>query len=61
MRADPTAVMSAAPTSAGHVWTQVVAGYLFQTEVKQMPTWAWVLIIVLIAVALFGGFGYSRR
>jgi hypothetical protein len=26
-----------------------------------MPTWAWVLIVVLLVVALFGGFGYSRR
>ena len=30
------------------------------TEKKSMPTWAWVLIIVLI-VFLLGGFGYSRR
>jgi hypothetical protein len=26
-----------------------------------MPTWLLVLIIVLIVLALFGGFGYSRR
>jgi len=26
-----------------------------------MPTWLWVLIIVLIVLALFGGVGYSRR
>jgi hypothetical protein len=29
--------------------------------VRQMPGWLWVLLIVLIVVALFGGFGYSRR
>jgi hypothetical protein len=28
--------------------------------VKTMPIWAWVLIIVLV-IALLGGFGYSRR
>jgi len=26
-----------------------------------MPTWLWVLIVVLLVLALFGGFGYSRR
>ena len=26
-----------------------------------MPTWAWVLIIVLLFLLVFGGFGYSRR
>ncbi len=26
-----------------------------------MPTWLLVLIIVLIVLALFGGFGYYRR
>jgi hypothetical protein len=30
-------------------------------EVNQMPTWAWVLIIVLLVLLVFGGFGYSRR
>jgi hypothetical protein len=25
-----------------------------------MPTWLWVLIIVLIVLALFGGVGYRR-
>jgi len=25
-----------------------------------MPTWAWVLIIVLLLFLVFGGFGYSR-
>jgi hypothetical protein len=29
-------------------------------EVKQMPVWAWILIILFI-VFLLGGFGYSRR
>jgi hypothetical protein len=28
---------------------------------EQMPTWVWVLIIVLIVLALFGGVGYGRR
>jgi len=26
-----------------------------------MPTWAWVLIIVLVVLLLFGGVGYGRR
>jgi len=26
-----------------------------------MPTWLWVLIVILVVLALFGGFGYSRR
>jgi len=26
-----------------------------------MATWLWVLILVLIVVALFGGVGYYRR
>jgi hypothetical protein len=26
-----------------------------------MPTWLLVLIIVLLVLAVFGGFGYSRR
>ena len=28
---------------------------------EQMPTWLLVLIIVLVVLALFGGFGYCRR
>jgi hypothetical protein len=28
---------------------------------EYMPTWLLVLIIVLIVLALFGGFGYRRR
>jgi hypothetical protein len=28
---------------------------------EAMPTWAWVLIIVLLFLLVFGGFGYSRR
>jgi len=28
---------------------------------EQMPTWLLVLIIVLVVLALFGGFGYTRR
>jgi hypothetical protein len=27
----------------------------------EMPTWLLVLIIILIVLALFGGFGYYRR
>ncbi|HSF61175.1 MAG TPA: hypothetical protein VLA69_05735 [Gaiellaceae bacterium] len=26
-----------------------------------MPTWLLVLIVVLLVLAVFGGFGYSRR
>ena len=26
-----------------------------------MPMWAWVLIIVLLVLLLFGGVGYGRR
>jgi len=26
-----------------------------------VPTWLLVLIIILVVLALFGGFGYSRR
>jgi hypothetical protein len=29
-------------------------------EVPAMPTWLWVLIIVLVILALFGGVGYRR-
>jgi hypothetical protein len=29
-------------------------------EVQAMPTWLWVLIIVLVILALFGGVGYRR-
>jgi hypothetical protein len=36
-------------------------GVLLPPEVRQMPMWLWVLIIVLLVLALFGGFGYSRR
>jgi hypothetical protein len=28
---------------------------------EHMPTWLLVLIIVLVVLALFGGFGYRRR
>lgn len=30
-------------------------------EDRNMPTWLLVLIVVLVVLALFGGFGYSRR
>jgi len=26
-----------------------------------MPTWAWILIIVLLVLLVFGGVGYGRR
>jgi len=26
-----------------------------------MPTWLLILIVVLLVLAVFGGFGYSRR
>jgi hypothetical protein len=29
--------------------------------VKDMPTWAWVLLIILLVLVLFGGVGYGRR
>lgn len=31
------------------------------SEVTDMPTWALVLIVVLLVLAVFGGFGYYRR
>jgi hypothetical protein len=30
-------------------------------EVEGMPGWLWILLIVLIVLFLFGGFGYARR
>jgi len=27
----------------------------------RMPTWVWILLIVLLVVVLFGGVGYGRR
>jgi putative exporter of polyketide antibiotics len=35
----------------GHIW----AGG------DDMPTWLWVLLIVLLVLILFGGIGYRRR
>lgn len=32
-----------------------------EPEVTSMPTWLLVLIVVLLVLAVFGGFGYSRR
>ena len=26
-----------------------------------MPTWLWILLIVLLVLVLFGGVGYGRR
>jgi len=26
-----------------------------------MPTWAWILIIILLVLLVTGGFGYRRR
>jgi flagellar basal body-associated protein FliL len=34
---------------------------LFPTEEAEMPTWAWILIIVLLVLLVFGGVGYGRR
>jgi hypothetical protein len=28
--------------------------------VNPLPTWLWVLIVVLVVLALFGGVGYRR-
>jgi len=33
----------------------------FQRRRNWMPTWLLVLIVVLLVLAVFGGFGYSRR
>ena len=30
-------------------------------EGVRMPTWLLILIVVLLVLAVFGGFGYSRR
>jgi hypothetical protein len=32
-----------------------------QAKEGWMPTWLLVLIVVLLVLAVFGGFGYSRR
>jgi hypothetical protein len=32
-----------------------------QEGVKSMPTWAWVLLIILLVLVVFGGVGYGRR
>jgi flagellar basal body-associated protein FliL len=29
--------------------------------VNRMPTWAWILIIVLLVLLVTGGVGYGRR
>jgi hypothetical protein len=37
-------------------------GYLDPpTRGGAMPGWLWILLIVLIVLFLFGGFGYARR
>jgi hypothetical protein len=41
--------------SAVPPWGTLVAGG------EDMPTWLLILIIILIVLALFGGFGYYRR
>jgi flagellar basal body-associated protein FliL len=28
---------------------------------RTMPTWVWILLIVLLVLVLFGGVGYGRR
>jgi hypothetical protein len=30
-------------------------------EVTYMPAWVWVLLLVLLVIALFGGVGFYRR
>jgi type VI protein secretion system component VasF len=30
-------------------------------EERRMPTWVWILLIVLLVLVLFGGVGYGRR
>ena len=32
-----------------------------QRRWMRVPTWLWILIIVLVVLALFGGVGYTRR
>jgi type VI protein secretion system component VasF len=32
-----------------------------QGEDFRMPTWVWILLIVLLVLVLFGGVGYGRR
>ena len=43
---------------AGYVST---SAHIRRQEVRRMPTWLLVLIIVLVVLALFGGVGYGRR
>jgi len=30
-------------------------------RIVRMPTWVWILLIVLLVLVLFGGVGYGRR
>jgi hypothetical protein len=32
-----------------------------ESEVREMPVWAWVLLIILVVLLLTGGIGYGRR
>ncbi len=40
---------------------RAVSGHTWSQEVNKMPTWFWVLLVVLLVLALFGGYGYNRR
>jgi hypothetical protein len=53
--ADPGLAQKAACVSSVSAQGTVVPGG------DEMPTWLLVLIIVLVVLALFGGFGYYRR
>jgi hypothetical protein len=42
------------------------SGYIRHVEptarrIVHMPTWVWILLIVLLVLVLFGGVGYGRR
>ena len=34
---------------------------LRESEVEDVPTWAWILIVILIILLLTGGIGYRGR
>jgi hypothetical protein len=36
-------------------------GLSSQRKGGDMPTWVWILLIVLLVLVLFGGVGYGRR
>jgi hypothetical protein len=45
----------------GTAFQRCLAGERSEPGGDDMPTWLLVLIIILIVLALFGGFGYYRR